>query len=150
MWEKKEKKDDGKTKKAKYSGGLVLEPKKGFYTNFILLLDFNSLYPSIIQEYNICFTTTETNPPAGAEADWLPDVADEQDAGILPVQIRNLVQKRRTVKQMMKSETNEDELARLNIRQLGLKLTANSMYGCLGFAASRFYAQVNHFMCTFL
>ena len=118
-----------------------MEPKKGLYTNYILLLDFNSLYPSIIQEYNLCFTTTEINAPEGVD-DWLPDVPEMKEDGILPREIRKLIQRRKQVKSLMKTERDENEYSRLNIRQLGLKLTANSMYGCLGFQASRFYAQV--------
>ena len=197
--------------KAAYAGGLVLEPKKGLYDTYILLLDFNSLYPSIIQEYNLCFTTVEWTKfmdptpstvsssstststsaitakskggkgksKAGkitAQADSnssssgavqegdeelddddededgeasltagskalppLPDTALSQ--GILPRVIKNLVDRRRGVKDLLKKEKNVLVKQQLDIRQKALKLTANSMYGCLGFTFSRFYAR---------
>lgn len=125
-------------KKPAYAGGLVLDPIKGFYESFVLLMDFNSLYPSIIQEYNICYTTiAPTNDPN--ELPPPPDASVE--LGILPRQIRRLVESRRNVKALMKKPNLAPELKmQYDIRQMALKLTANSMYGCLGFNKSRFYA----------
>ncbi|RLW07871.1 hypothetical protein DV515_00003617 [Chloebia gouldiae] len=136
-------------KKAAYAGGLVLEPKVGFYDKFILLLDFNSLYPSIIQEFNICFTTvqrlsSEAQKRAEVEEEEeIPELPDPSlEMGILPKEIRKLVERRRQVKQLMKQpDLNPDLYLQYDIRQKALKLTANSMYGCLGFSYSRFYAK---------
>ncbi|MXQ98482.1 hypothetical protein E5288_WYG002238 [Bos mutus] len=136
-------------KKAAYSGGLVLDPKVGFYDKFILLLDFNSLYPSIIQEFNICFTTVQRVASEAqkvvedGEQEQIPELPDPSlGMGILPREIRKLVERRRQVKQLMKQQDlNPDLHLQYDIRQKALKLTANSMYGCLGFSYSRFYAK---------
>ncbi|KAK6923049.1 DNA-directed DNA polymerase, family B, exonuclease domain, partial [Dillenia turbinata] len=126
----------GKGKKGPaYSGGLVLEPKKGLYDKYILLLDFNSLYPSIIQEYNICFTTVE-RPPDG----MVPSLPSSNKTGVLPELLKNLVQRRRMVKSWLKTASGL-KAQQFDIQQQALKLTANSMYGCLGFSNSRFYAK---------
>lgn len=36
---------------------LVMEPESRFYSNSVVVLDFQSLYPSIIIAYNYCFST---------------------------------------------------------------------------------------------
>ena len=87
-------------RKPQYSGGLVLEPKAGFYDSFVILLDFNSLYPSIIQEYNIDFTTV----PPPEKNDEIPNIPDSNlETGLLPKIISGLVKRRREVKKLMKN-----------------------------------------------
>eukprot|EP01004_Peranema_trichophorum_P008566 NODE_731_length_2409_cov_63.216098_g627_i0.p1 GENE.NODE_731_length_2409_cov_63.216098_g627_i0~~NODE_731_length_2409_cov_63.216098_g627_i0.p1 ORF type:complete len:763 (-),score=155.22 NODE_731_length_2409_cov_63.216098_g627_i0:121-2409(-) len=159
--------------KPKYAGGKVLEPKRGLYTDYVLLLDFNSLYPSLIQEYNLCFTTVERQPkladgsypdaPVPSEDALICDHCQFEIAKyketeekpsftirkgescrhrcILPKAIRELVDSRRQVKKLLKEEKDAAQREQLDIRQKALKLTANSIYGCLGFNSSRFYAQ---------
>jgi len=36
---------------------LVMEPESQFYEDPVILLDFQSLYPSMVIAYNYCFST---------------------------------------------------------------------------------------------
>ena len=133
--------DEATSKKDKYKGGLVFEPEKGLYDKFVLVMDFNSLYPSIIQEYNICFTTVDRTALSEDE-DRVPEVPEKQELGILPKLIATLVGRRKQVKSLMKDKSaTPEQRSTWDIKQLALKLTANSMYGCLGYTKSRFYAR---------
>ncbi|KAH9967412.1 DNA polymerase alpha catalytic subunit [Russula dissimulans] len=137
-----------KGKRDKYKGGLVFEPKRGLWDKFILVMDFNSLYPSIIQEYNIDFTTVDLQ---GSDDDKIPEPpASEVPQGVLPRLIATLVSRRRQVKALMKDRSLlPAKLLQYDIKQQALKLTANSMYGCLGFEYSRFYAKPLAALTTF-
>jgi DNA polymerase alpha subunit A len=80
----------------------------------------------------------------------VPDVPAEQALGILPKLISTLVTRRREVKKLMKDKSATlDQLATWDIKQMALKLTANSMYGCLGYTRSRFYARPLAMLTTF-
>lgn len=112
--------------KSKYEGGYVLDPKKGFYDTIILLLDFRSLYPSIIKEFNLCFTT----------------LRNTKNRGVLPEIVTFLISKRIEIRNLSLNEKNQELKSNYDIQQLAIKLVTNSIYGCLGFSNSRFY-QVN-------
>ena len=135
--------DDGGKKGPSYAGGLVLEPKKGLYDTFVLVLDYQSLYPSIIQEYNICYTTVKRHFTEGEDSTIMlpPSISNDNDFAVLPAVIAGIVRSRRDVKGLMARESDPGRKKQYDLRQLALKLTANSMYGCLGFSQSRFYAE---------
>ncbi|CAI8054472.1 DNA polymerase delta catalytic subunit, partial [Geodia barretti] len=40
-----------------YAGATVIDPFRGYYNIPIATLDFSSLYPSIMQAHNLCYTT---------------------------------------------------------------------------------------------
>ena len=150
--EENEDEDGADTKKKdKFKGGLVFEPEKGLYDKFVLVMDFNSLYPSIIQEFNICFTTVDRSSTSSNDhEEKVPEVPQDQALGILPKLIATLVTRRREVKKLMKDKNaTSEQLVTWDNKQMALKLTANSMYGCLGYTQSRFYARPLAMLTTF-
>jgi DNA polymerase elongation subunit (family B) len=68
-----------------FAGGFVQEPIPGLYDN-VICLDFASLYPSIIQAMNICYTTLVRPEDEGIQLDQVNPVkvdlsTDEMDDG---------------------------------------------------------------------
>ena len=91
---------------------------------------------------NCCWRRDNSDMSQGNDDEKVPEVPEEANQGILPKLIATLVSRRREVKKLMKNKrASTEDLATWDIKQMALKLTANSMYGCLGYEQSRFYAR---------
>lgn len=127
-----------------YKGGLVLEPKKGFYDNCVVLLDYNSLYPSVICEFNICFTTLRNFEIVDDDCERIKIANKTKTSeihGVLPLIMKKLLYARKDVKNSILKSDNELIKARLTIKQKAIKILTNAMYGYLGYPYSRFSAK---------
>jgi len=120
-----------------YEGGYVMDPIKGFYSDPIAVLDFTSLYPSIIISKNLCYTTMlrkEEYEKMGGVRTPTGNyfcTADTKE-GILPRILRNLLRARKETKALLKMATDPTIRKSLDARQGALKISANSLYGFTG------------------
>ncbi|XP_054990548.1 DNA polymerase zeta catalytic subunit isoform X1 [Sorex araneus] len=137
---------------------LIMEPESRFYSNSVLVLDFQSLYPSIVIAYNYCFSTclghvenlgkydefkfgcTSLRVPPDLLYQIRHDITVSPNGvafvkpsvrkGVLPRMLEEILKTRLMVKQSMKAYKQDRALSRmLDARQLGLKLIANVTFG---------------------
>lgn len=130
-----------KTEEFEYQGAYVIEPKRGVYDN-CALMDFQSLYPSIIIAYNICPSTYIDNKFNNDCFQIKDHKFRKEPIGMLPCMIKNLLEERKIVKQEMKKTEDKSLYTVLNRRQNALKICANSVYGMMGFKNSKYFGHV--------
>ncbi|RME80180.1 MAG: hypothetical protein D6769_00285 [Methanobacteriota archaeon] len=118
-------------------GAFVKLPEPGIYDN-IAVLDFRGLYPSIIISYNIDpYTLTDGEgyeSPSGYKF-------RKDYRGLVPRVLEELLVTRAAIKKEIKKEKDKEKLKRLKARSQALKILANSFYGYLGYARSRWYSR---------
>ncbi|KAK0753578.1 hypothetical protein B0T18DRAFT_358164 [Schizothecium vesticola] len=135
---------------------LVMEPQSAFYSNPVLVLDFQSLYPSVMIAYNYCYSTflgrivnwrgankmgfTEYKRRDGLlrllkdyiniAPNGMMYTKPEIRKSLLAKMLTEILETRIMVKSGMKQDKDDKTLQQLlNNRQLALKLLANVTYG---------------------
>ncbi|KAH6850735.1 DNA polymerase family B-domain-containing protein [Chaetomium sp. MPI-CAGE-AT-0009] len=126
-----------------YEGATVIDPIKNYYDVPIATLDFASLYPSIMQAHNLCYTTLIKKKDVEKwnlkkDEDYIVTpsgdmfVTAKQRKGLLAQILEELLSARKQAKRELAAETDPFKKAVLNGRQLALKISANSVYGLTG------------------
>lgn len=126
-----------------YEGATVIEPSRGYYDVPIATLDFASLYPSIIQAHNLCYTTLLNKTSVEKlklkkDEDYIVTPNGDMFCtakirkGLLSTILEELLGARKRAKKELAIETDPFRKAVLNGRQLALKISANSVYGITG------------------
>ena len=119
-------------------GGYVHSLNPGLY-EWVCVLDFKSMYPSIIIDRNLCFTTMsedgEIETPHGVKFS-----SPEQKKGLLPDLLLNLMTKRDSAKKLQAAAQTETEEQYYRRVQEAIKILMNSVYGVF---ASYFYRFTN-------
>jgi DNA polymerase I len=124
-------------------GGAVLVPEKGLQED-IVILDYKSLYPTIMMAHNLCYSTVVTGgSPPGDHTTTAPSggkfVTLEVSPGIVPGVLRELLDQRTQTKRLMKA-ASEEERRFLDAKQYAMKILLNSFYGYSGYARARLYS----------
>ena len=110
-------------------GAFVFQPKPGLYED-VSVVDFRSLYPSIIISHNICPSTISFS---GGKALFLKK---GEKQGFIPSVLEEIINLRVDAKNKLKKDPED---TRLRARVSVLKLIANGFYGYLGYYNSRWY-----------
>jgi len=115
-------------------GGYVHSLQPGMY-EWVISLDFRAMYPSLIIENNICFTTVSgagtVVSPTGAKF-----LSVDVKKGLLPVILANLMGDRQEVRAKMREEKDPQMKEFYRGLQDAIKVLMNAFYGVL---ASSFY-----------
>ncbi|MCZ7401890.1 MAG: DNA-directed DNA polymerase [Candidatus Methanoperedens sp.] len=123
------------------AGAEVLPPKKGLLEN-IVILDYKSLYPTIMMAHNLCYTT-EVVGEMPEDVIKAPNggvfVSKDIVKGIVPSLLEDLLDRRQQTRAKMKT-ADEDEKRVLDATQLALKILLNSFYGYSGYTRARLYS----------
>lgn len=118
-------------------GGMIYQPLQGIFPN-VAVLDFISMYPSVMVEYNISPETVAVNEPGA----WtIPGMGIHVSSrpGLVPETLRPMRDKRVKLKRLLKRmEADDPRWTRYQAMSKALKWLSVVAYGRLGYANSTF------------